>query len=164
MGIEIERKFLVLKDKWSIDGRKGMRLLQGYLSSEPTVRVRASESEAWLTIKSRMESLKRHEFEYAIPVEDARALLALCGDRILEKTRYDVEYDGHTWEIDVFHGANEGLVTAEIELDDKDEQFNLPPFIGDEVSSDPRYANSQLVLDPWMKWRGDAGPVERGIG
>src|SRR3954471_1874183 len=161
MGVEIERKFLVQKDKWNAEGRQGTWLAQGYLSVDPTVRVRASKSDAWITIKSRIHDLKRHEFEYAIPISDANALLALCGDRVLEKTRYDVEYNGHIWEVDVFHGANDGLVTAEIELDEIDEPFDIPPFVGDDVSDDARYANSQLVVKPWARWAVSDQPVRR---
>ena len=153
MAAEIERKFLVADDSWR-DGTAGLRIAQGYLSQEPdrTVRVRIAGENAWLTIKGRTEGITRPEFEYPIPLDDARALLGLCLPSVIDKTRHEVFFAGHLWEIDVFHGDNEGLVLAEVELADEAVAPELPPWVGAEVSADARYYNSCLASQPYATW------------
>jgi CYTH domain-containing protein len=155
MASEIERKFLIADDSWR-DGTAGVRIAQGYLSLDPdrTVRVRLAGDNAWLTIKGRSEGITRAEFEYAIPKDDARMLLEMCLPSVIDKTRHEVSYGGLLWEIDVFHGDNEGLVVAEVELADESVSPELPPWAGAEVSSDARYFNSCLAALPYARWRG----------
>ncbi|KAF0803027.1 hypothetical protein A6D6_03838 [Alcanivorax xiamenensis] len=151
MGIEIERKFRV-RDSAFLDGRDGERLTQGYLSHDKraTVRVRIKGEQAWLTIKGETHGASRSEFEYPIPPDDARAMLdELCGEGVIDKTRYLVPHQGHTWEVDVFHGDNQGLIIAELELDHEDQPFPHPDWLGDEVTGDPRYYNSALSKTPY---------------
>ena len=153
MPSEIERKFLVLDDSWR-DGAEGVRISQGYLSQDPerTVRIRIGGESAWLTIKGRTQGITRAEFEYEIPVGEARELLELCLPAVIDKTRYRVSSGGHEWEIDVFHGDNAGLVIAEVELADEAISPELPPWIGAEVSADARYFNSCLAARPFANW------------
>ena len=153
MAAEIERKFLVADDSWC-DGTPGVRMAQGYLSLDPdrTVRVRLAGDNAWLTIKGRTEGITRAEFEFAIPTDDAQMLLAICLPSLIDKTRHEISYRGHLWEIDVFHGDNEGLVIAEVELADESISPALPPWVGAEVSSDTRYFNSRLATAPFKSW------------
>ena len=154
MGREIERKFLVAGDGWRT-AAPGRRLRQGYLCIEPdrSVRVRVSAESAWLTIKGRGSGLTRVEFEYPVPVADADRLLAeLCLQPIIDKTRHELRHGDHLWEVDEFHGANAGLVVAEIELEDEAEHFERPDWLGVEVSSDPRYLNANLVNAPFSGW------------
>jgi CYTH domain-containing protein len=153
MAAEIERKFLVANDSWR-DGTAGVRIAQGYLSQDPdrTVRVRIAGEGAWLTIKGRTEGITRVEFEYPIPLDDARVLLGLCLPSVIDKTRHEVSFAGHLWEIDVFHGDNEGLIVAEVELADEAVSPELPSWVGAEVSSDARYFNSCLAAQPYAKW------------
>jgi CYTH domain-containing protein len=153
VAVEIERKFLVRDDSWN-DGTPGVRIAQGYLSLDPgrSVRVRLAGENAWLTVKGRSEGLARAEFEYPIPVDDARALLEICLPSVIDKTRHRVGFGGHLWEIDVFHGANEGLVMAEVELDDTSVPPALPPWAGEEVSDDFRYYNTSLASRPFGLW------------
>ncbi|NHA15316.1 CYTH domain-containing protein [Thioalkalivibrio sp. XN279] len=155
MPHEIERKFLVRDDSWR-DGAEGRRMRQGYLSLDPerTVRVRISGDRAWLNVKGRTDGVRRLEFEYPIPVDDATALLALCGGAVVDKTRYLVRHGAHTWEVDEFHGDNEGLLVAEIELAHEDEPFVRPPWTGSEVSGEPRYYNASLAQHPFKAWPG----------
>jgi adenylate cyclase len=153
MPAEIERKFLLADDSWR-DGRPGVRIAQGYLSQDPdrTVRVRVAGENGWLTIKGRSEGITRAEFEYPIPLEEAKSLLELCLPSVIDKTRFLVPFGGHDWEIDVFHGENNGLVVAEVELSDASVSPEMPPWAGAEVSSDPRYFNSSLAANPYVKW------------
>ena len=153
MATEIERKFLVVGDSWR-EGASGTEFCQGYLSRESgrSVRVRLAGDSAWLTIKGPSQGLTRAEFEYPIPPDDARSLLALCPDPPIEKTRYRVEHAGHLWEIDEFHGPNAGLLMAEIELHREDANFEQPVWAGLEVSGDPRYFNASLVAKPFQSW------------
>lgn len=153
MGQEIERKFLVAGSGWN-HGSPGRRMTQGYLSLDPdrTVRVRLAGEEAWLTIKGRAQGLVRQEFEYAIPPKEARELLALCTGAVIDKTRYRVGHAGHVWEVDVFHGDNDGLIVAEIEMESEDVNVPLPDWVGVEVSDEPRYLNSHLVRKPFKDW------------
>ncbi len=152
--VEIERKFLVCSNKWR-EGVKGEAICQGYLNSvkERTVRVRISGDKAFLTIKGPKVNLTCSEFEYEIPVTEANQMLdELCERPLLKKTRYKVLHDGKTWEVDEFHGDNEGLVVAEIELDSEDETINHPGWVGTEVTEDPKYFNSSLISKPFSTW------------
>ena len=153
MANEIERKFLVADDSWR-DGAPGVRISQGYLSQDPerTVRVRIAGENAWLTIKGRTVGIRRAEFEYVVPVADARELLGLCLPAVIDKTRHRIEHGGHVWEIDVFHGENDGLVLAEVELADESVEPDLPAWAGAEVSADARYFNACLAASPYRKW------------
>lgn len=148
MGIEIERKFLVVNDTWRAFADKGELYGQGYLleDSHHLLRVRTAADKGYLTVKGSGQ-LSRAEFEYEIPVQDAKDLLARC-TRSVSKTRYRYRSEGHIWEIDVFHGANAGLVTAEIELTSEEEKFSVPGWLGEEVTFDTRYANSNLATSP----------------
>lgn len=160
MAAEIERKFLVAADSWR-GGGDGLRIAQGYLSQDPdrTVRVRIAGEQAWLTIKGRNEGIKRLEFEYEIPLTDARELLALCLPSVIDKTRHRISHAGHVWEVDDFHGENAGLVVAEVELADETDSPELPSWVGAEVSADERYFNSCLADFPYSKWTRDVGEV-----
>jgi len=154
MAKEIERKFLVKPGAWEPQGF-GTTIRQGYLSSkkERVVRVRTKGSKAFLTVKGVTKGIARSEFEYEIPVEDADALLTnICEQPLIEKVRYKEDHNGHTWEIDVFFGDNKGLVVAEVELATEDEKLILPAWAGEEVSSDPRYFNSNLIENPYCNW------------
>lgn len=153
MPIEIERKFLVKNDDWRSQA-VGSLYCQGYLARDParTVRVRIAGDRAYLTIKGPSEGIRRAEFEYAIPVEDAEALLQLCDRAPLEKIRYRISADPFVWEIDEFLGANQGLLLAEIELQHADQDFPRPAWLGMEVSGDPRYYNAALVEHPYSQW------------
>ena len=147
-GLEIERKYLVRDSSFLREAIASDSIDQGYLHTEtPTVRVRTRGEQGFLTIKGASDSagLIRTEYEYPIPLEDAKALLALCTAGRLTKTRHLVPYQGHTWEVDVFHGELEGLILAELELDSPTTSFPLPPWIGEEVTGDPRYYNSYLA-------------------
>lgn len=153
MAIEIERKFLVLGEAWKASG-PGEFISQGYLNRDParTVRVRIKGDQAWLTIKGRSEGVARAEFEYPVPVADARELLALCEGPRVEKIRREIHHAGMLWEVDEFLGDNAGLVVAEIELCSADQAFECPDWLGEEVSADPRYFNSQLAQRPFKSW------------
>jgi adenylate cyclase len=151
MGKEIERKYLVDLAAWKPQG-EGIHFKQGYLNSqkERVVRVRIEGTKAKLTIKGLTTGVTRSEFEYTIPVEDAALLLDnLCEQPLIDKHRHKEEHHGKLWEIDVFHGGNEGLVVAEIELASEQEAITLPAWVGAEVSSDPRYFNSNLLKHPY---------------
>ncbi len=156
MGIEIERKFLVLNNDWKsfCDASKVMK--QGYLSrgSERSIRVRISgDDQAFINIKSSRDGISRLEFEYAIPVADAEVLLNEVSLKpFIDKTRYYIKQGKHTWEIDVFRGDNAGLVVAEIELESVDEVFDKPDWLGVEVSDDSRYYNMNLIALPYNQW------------
>ena len=154
MAQEIERKFLVAGASWK-DGAIGMLIRQGYLSSvkERTVRVRVAGGKAFLTIKGVNRGVTRTEFEYPIPVDEAEAMLgALCEHPLVEKTRWVVPFEGFTWEVDEFHGENAGLVVAEVELPTAETKPALPPWVREEVSSDPRYFNANLAKKPFATW------------
>ncbi|MCX6957424.1 MAG: CYTH domain-containing protein [Verrucomicrobiae bacterium] len=153
MPIEIERKFLVTSDAWRL-GATGEAYCQGYLSQypNPTVRVRMEGKKAFLTIKGKTNEIARPEFEYEIPFDEAQELQHLCVTPLVIKTRYKILHEGMTWEVDEFHGENEGLIVAEIELDKPDAIIKLPPWIGQEVSDDPRYCNSNLSIHPFTRW------------
>ncbi len=162
MASEIERKFLVISDAWR-DGQAGAPMRQGYLAvtERSAVRVRAEGDAAFLNIKQATLDIQRHEFEYPIPLADANHMLDhMCVGHLIEKTRYKVNHAGFTWEIDVFHGVNEGLVVAEIELTSPDQPFECPPWVGAEVSGDARYLNSSLSQTPYSQWMRN-GPHDR---
>jgi len=162
MGIEIERKFLLGSDQWrEIAAGSGRLIRQGYLSSvkECIVRVRTSGDEAWITVKGITHGAARAEFEYLIPLGDANLMLdSLCERPLIEKTRYRVRHGGKTFEIDEFHGDNAGLVVAEVELESEEATIDRPPWLGDEVTSDPRYFNANLVSRPFSRWGRGADP------
>lgn len=150
MGKEIERKFLVKGDAWK-SLAKGTSYRQGYLNStkERTVRIRTVGDKAFLTIKGIAVGATRAEYEYEIPMADCNAMLDnLVEKPIIEKKRYKVSYRGFTWEIDEFFGENQGLVVAEVELKSEDQVFETPDWIGQEVTGDPRYFNSNLISHP----------------
>jgi adenylate cyclase len=154
MSVEIERKFLVKGDAWKSLGQ-GVMLRQGYLSSTPerVVRVRIEGDTGTLTIKGKSVGATRGEWEYPIPLADAQALLdSLCERPMIEKLRYRILFEGWTWEVDEFLGENAGLVVAEIELDSEDSVFIKPEWIGEEVTQDARYYNSNLLKLPYSKW------------
>ncbi len=153
MGKEIERKFLVAKDTW----RKGSgtKYCQGYLNSakERTVRVRTVKDKGYLTIKGITIDASRLEFEYEIPIKEADEMLhKLCEKPLIEKNRHKVEHGNLVWEIDEFFGKNEGLVVAEVELQSVDQEIERPEWLGEEVTGDPRYFNSNLIQNPFTKW------------
>lgn len=155
MGTEIERKFLVKDDSWRTPDLARTPIRQGYLAVGPpaAVRVRIAGDKAILNIKSAVINITRLEFEYPVPLDDAREILeSVCDGRIVHKTRFLVDHAGMTWEVDVFEGANQGLVVAELELESEDQPFEKPPWLGDEVSGDPRYLNTHLSRHPYTEW------------
>ncbi len=151
MGIEIERKYLVTGTP---PAGEPSTIVQGYLSLDPerTVRVRIRADRAYITVKGISVGAARAEFEYPIPVDDARAMLALAVGSIVEKVRHRIPVGEHIWEVDVFAGANAGLVVAEIELASEDAPFERPGWIGAEVTSDHRYMNARLARTPFSSW------------
>lgn len=158
MAIEIERKFLVVEHLWHEFKKQlpeGDYFRQGYLSIEPkkTIRVRQTSQHGFLTIKGKTDGLSRQEFEYQIPKEDAANLLDQFAFSELSKIRFRLVHAGNLWEVDEFLGENEGLILAEIELEDEQVSFEVPEWIGQEVSFDKRYFNSNLTLNPYSKWR-----------
>jgi adenylate cyclase len=154
MGKEIERKFLVTGDGWR-SLAKGTAYRQGYLNSarERTVRIRTIEDRAFLTIKGLTVGVTRAEYEYEIPLSDGDAMLdALAEKPVIEKKRYKVSLEGLAWEIDEFFGDNAGLIVAEVELKSEGHIFRKPEWVGEEVTADPRYFNSNLIKHPFSKW------------
>ena len=154
MALEIERKFKVLGDGWR-EGALGQLLKQGYLSTDPerTIRVRIEGTQAWMTIKGAVKGISRLEFEYPIPLLDGEEMLrALCQKGIIEKFRYRVAFRNHIFEVDEFLGDNLGLIIAEVELGDENENVELPPWIGEEVTGDRRFYNSYLSEHPYTVW------------
>ncbi|NNE63067.1 MAG: CYTH domain-containing protein [Gammaproteobacteria bacterium] len=156
MPDEIEKKFLVNLERVPLPPG-GIEIKQGYLPlSEKTktvVRVRVKGEEAFLTVKGESRGASRQEFEYTIPVSEALELLEdLCHKPLIEKTRYEIAAASHLWEVDIFHGDNKGLVVAEIELVDENEHFEYPDWLGQEVTADPRYYNSNLLQKPYKDW------------
>lgn len=155
MATEIERKFLLKDSSWKELADKGTHYSQGYLvgSEAASVRVRIQGERAYLNIKSATIDITRQEFEYEIPLDEASEMLnTLCEKPLIDKVRYLIKNDNHVWEIDVFSGENEGLVVAEIELSDKEESFDKPEWLGEEVSDDVRYYNVCLVKNPYKDW------------
>ncbi len=159
MPTEIERKFLIVGDAWRREASRSRRITQGYLAGPPSsrcsVRVRTAGEEAWLNIKSATPGVERDEYEYPIPLADARRLLATLAGDLVEKIRHDVDVGGYLFEIDEFLGANAGLVVAEIELDHADETFPHPAWLGPEVSDLARYYNIHLATHPYSRWSAD---------
>jgi len=154
MAREIERKFLLRNEDWR-SLAPGRAYVQGYLAGneECSVRVRIAENTGTLNIKSATTGAGRSEFEYEIPLMDARQILAnLVRTPLIEKTRYIIEHKGFRWEIDEFHGKNQGLIVAEIELEHEDQAFIKPDWIGKEVTGDPRYYNANLARIPYSEW------------
>lgn len=155
MATEIERKFLLLSDSWLSDIDSKLHIVQGYLATNEfsSTRIRIQDDKANINIKSATLGITRTEFEYAIPLDDALLMLNdLCIKPVIEKTRYTVRQQHHTWEIDVFSGDNEGLIVAEIELSSPDEAFVKPSWLGEEVSNDVRYYNVCLAKTPYKTW------------
>ncbi|MEE8399672.1 MAG: CYTH domain-containing protein [Desulfobacterales bacterium] len=150
----MERKFQITSDELRLQA-KGSSCRQGYLNldKDRTVRVRTIDEMGFITIKGISKGAVRDEFEYEIPLADADALLStLCHQPIIEKTRYRIAYEGFTWEVDAFAGANQGLIIAEIELEQEDQSFEKPAWIGDEVTGVSKYYNVNLVARPFSKW------------
>lgn len=155
MGIERERKYLVLSDAWRAETTGSAKCRQGYLTTGPpvAVRVRIMDNTATLNLKRATTSVVRDEYEYAIPLSEAHELIEnLSQGRIVEKTRHFVKYQGLDWEIDEFEGDNVGLIVAEVELDDEHQHVPMPPWVGDEVSSNPKYLNASLSTLPYSQW------------
>ena len=169
MPIEIERKFLVASDAWRAAAHEVIPMAQGYLNDLATVdsgamrasvRVRIAGDTAFLNLKSRELGRSRQEFDYPIPVADARALLELCVGGAIDKRRHLVRHAGHLWEVDEFLGDNAGLVVAEVELDDPEQAISLPAWAGREVTDQARYYNVALASHPYTRW----SPEQKGDG
>lgn len=153
MAKEIERKFLVAEN-WRPEA-EGQRIVQGYLSTavSPVVRVRICGEKAYLTVKDKTDGISRSEYEYEIPLVDAEEMLALCAAPPIEKVRHRMPCGDHVFEVDVFLGANEGLILAEVELSSPEEAFCRPDWLGEEVSGDPRYYNAYIAARPFTTWQ-----------
>jgi adenylate cyclase len=154
MKMEIERKFLTRSDAWRSEDKR-VFIRQGYLRADAggSIRIRIVNEQAILTLKGPSSGISRSEMEYTIPRSDADNLLSeLSLGRTVEKWRTCVQYAGHTWEVDEFLGENQGLVVAEIELEEEEELFEAPPWLGPEVSNDPRFFNASLALHPYSEW------------
>jgi CYTH domain-containing protein len=153
---EIERKFLVQNDSWRESVEKSYSIKQGYFPTDPgaTIRIRIKGEKGFLTIKGPTQNLSRSEFEYEIPVSDAEQMLSeFCAAQKIEKVRSIVPFEGKIWEVDEFFGKNAPLIIAEVELEDAEESIQIPNWIGDEVSTDPRYYNSNLIVMPYCDWK-----------
>ncbi|HRS53401.1 MAG TPA: CYTH domain-containing protein [Bacteroidales bacterium] len=149
--LEIERKFLVDCQKWLLlDKPKSIKIIQGYISKN--VRVRITDNKAMLTIKGKRKGISRLEFEYVIPLEDAELLIKEFTKQQIFKKRFKIFYEDHLWEIDEFEGENEGLILAEVELEDKNEYFKKPSWVSEEVTYDKRYYNVYLAKKPYKMW------------
>lgn len=157
MATEIEYKFLICNERWRNQVDRSVRMRQGYLTSDArcSVRVRVADNQGFLNIKSGTLGIQRSEYEYLIPLAEAEDILdTLCEKPLLEKTRHYVRFGEHLWEIDEFAGDNAGLIVAEVELDHPDELFTRPDWLGEDVSHDIRYYNSQLARHPYKTWAG----------
>lgn len=155
MPQEIERKYLVNKKEWeAFDKPVGKTIKQAYLLNEieKTIRVRIKGDKGFLTIKGKTEGVTRTEFEYEIPFQDAEQLMKLYGKQSIEKVRYEITIANHIWEVDVFEGKNDGLIVAEIELQNENEAFEIPHWVAQEVSDDARYYNANLIHHPFKSW------------
>ena len=154
--IEIERKFLVKSDAYKAHAERASHIIQGFLNTDPerTLRIRIQNNKGILTVKglSSEDGLKRFEWEKEISKKEAKALLEFCEYSVIEKVRYDVLVGKHTFEVDEFHGDNEGLVIAEIELEHEDESYIKPDWLGEEVTGNSKYYNSQLSQRPFKSW------------
>ena len=156
MPTEIERKFLVDHQKWeALIKPTGKLYKQGYILSDEkrTVRIRVANDAAYITLKGASTGISRSEYEYTIPVNEGNEILNNFATSSIQKTRYNIEYAVHTWEVDVFTGDNTGLIIAEIELQNEDEQFEKPEWVGQEVSHDNRYTNASLSVYPYKDWK-----------
>ncbi|MBR4885949.1 MAG: CYTH domain-containing protein [Muribaculaceae bacterium] len=149
MAKEIEHKYMVVSSQYIDMATRSYYIAQGYLNRDPmrTVRVRIKDDKAFLTIKSKNMGDTRQEYEYPVPVEDAQEMLRLCEGRVIAKRRYIVPFEGMTWEVDAFEGNLYPLIVAEIELQDSDQVYALPPFVGRNVTDDERFYNSRLASD-----------------
>jgi CYTH domain-containing protein len=155
MPLEIEKKYLIKKELWKNEKPfKSILIRQAYLLTDPqkTIRVRVTDTEGFLTIKGATAGISRQEYEYEIPVTDAQKLIDNFTTSLVEKIRHYINYDNKLWEVDEFKGDNEGLFVAEIELNSEDEKYELPSWIGEEVTSDRRYSNSNLIMSPYKSW------------
>ena len=154
MALEIEKKFLIKNNDWKKSVEKEYVIKQGYLLAHPdrTLRVRIKGAKGFLTIKGKTVSASRAEYEYEIPLQDAEEMIDLCEKPVIEKIRHIIKHHKHVWELDVFSGANKGLIMAEIELEAEDESFELPSWAGEEVTLDARYYNSNLAKHPFSEW------------
>jgi adenylate cyclase len=156
MATEIERKFLVRKDLWyAVQKPDGVEIRQSYLVNEPdkVIRIRTAGNSGFLTIKGPTQDATRREYEYPVPVQEAEEILNHFTTKSIGKVRYNIKFDRKIWEIDEFFGDNDGLIIAEIELKSRDEPFEKPSWIGEEVTSDPRYYNSYLCDNPYNSWK-----------
>ncbi len=155
MPFEIERKFLIKNGNWKKHANSGVIIRQGYLNAhkERTVRVRIKGKKAYLTVKGKTVNATRPEYEYEIPLQDAENMLELCEQPIIEKIRYEIFLGKLTWEIDEFLGINEGLTLAEVELEEVTQQIDIPEWCGEEVTTDSRYYNSNLIKFPYVEWK-----------
>ncbi|HPT22078.1 MAG TPA: CYTH domain-containing protein [Bacteroidales bacterium] len=155
MAIETERKFLVKQARLVLDS-EGYKITQGYICSgeKPTVRIRIKGKKGYITIKGKSgkSGMSRYEWEKEIPLSDAEELMKLCTSGLIDKTRYLINYCGNVFEVDVFHGSNDGLIVAEIELESEDQKFEKPAWLGKEVTRDKRYRNSYLANTPYKEW------------
>ncbi|MFA6087000.1 CYTH domain-containing protein [Mucilaginibacter sp.] len=155
MGIEIERKFLVDHEKWQqLIKPQGKAYKQGYLLNDEkrTVRVRVADDVAYITLKGSTTGISRSEFEYTIPVNEGEEILKNMATSFIEKMRYNIDYAGNVWEVDVFTGDNQGLIVAEIELKHENQEFEKPEWVKNEVSDDHRYLNACLSVNPFKNW------------
>lgn len=155
MPTEIERKFLVDHEKWNtLPKPNGNVYKQGYILSEEkrTVRIRVTPDAAYITLKGASTGISRSEYEYSIPIAEGDEILENFATSAVAKTRYNIVFAGHLWEVDVFAGANTGLIVAEIELESEDEPFEKPEWVGAEVSHDSRYTNASLSVKPYKNW------------
>ena len=154
MPLEIERKYLIISNEYR-NNSTFTKITQAYLSisDKMAIRIRINGLQASLAIKSKVSERINREYEYNIPIDEARSLMNLDSLPMINKVRYQVEYESHIWEVDEFHGKNDGLVIAEIELEDEYEEFKEPPWLGKEVTADTKYLNSNLAVNPFKEWR-----------
>jgi len=155
MPVEIERKFLLANSDWRNEVIRSSRIRQGYLGKmdKASVRIRVQGDRANINVKSATLDIRRLEYEYEIPLDEAIEMLdQLCAKPQIDKTRFIVEHGSHVWEIDEFYGDNEGLLVAEVELGSEDEAYEKPAWLGEEVTQDPRYYNVNLIKQPYKQW------------
>lgn len=154
--IEIERKFLIISEEFKNDAKKSIRIVQGFLNTDPirTVRIRIKGEQGFITVKGKSNATgtSRFEWEKEISIPEAEQLLSLCKKGVIEKIRYEIPLGNHTFEVDEFFGENTGLFVAEIELNDENESFLKPNWLGKEITGDSRYYNSQLSKKPYLSW------------
>ncbi len=156
MPTEIEHKYLIKIEEWIKEHpHKSEKIIQAYLSTDPlkTIRVRTKGGKAYFTIKGKTKGASRLEYEYEIPFEDAQELIKNFGENLIEKTRHYINFENKLWEVDEFSGLNEGLFIAEIELQNEEEKYNLPNWIAEDITTNTKYANSNLSLNPFKNWK-----------